>query len=238
MGLDIYTGPLTRYYSGNWENIVEKWARVNDVEFKTIRPTNEKNENKEIDPAEILEAIKIWQNSLGKSLEEHLDEPFFWEEGNGLKYETDKPDFECYGALILWAVYSEHPDLNRPLVHGKEWSEDPVYLSVIKQEFKTKYGQLINEVEFWFPVKFKFTFKAEAPCGNSFFMGSSFELFHQLKELNQNTWKASEQTIKNWRKLIDPNNPSLEEKAKFGFSIVYNLTNFSISNKTPMKLDY
>ena len=27
MGLDIYAGPLTRYYSHNWKTVVQQWRR-------------------------------------------------------------------------------------------------------------------------------------------------------------------------------------------------------------------
>ena len=26
MGLDIYAGPLTQYYSHNWKTVVQQWA--------------------------------------------------------------------------------------------------------------------------------------------------------------------------------------------------------------------
>ena len=28
MGLDVYVGPLTRYYSGDWENVAERAQRT------------------------------------------------------------------------------------------------------------------------------------------------------------------------------------------------------------------
>ena len=31
MGLDIYAGTLTRYYSHNWKTVVQQWAEKMDI---------------------------------------------------------------------------------------------------------------------------------------------------------------------------------------------------------------
>ena len=36
MGLDIYAGTLTRYYSHNWKTIVQQWAEENGYTFNRI----------------------------------------------------------------------------------------------------------------------------------------------------------------------------------------------------------
>ena len=38
MGLDIYAGTLTRYYAGNWKNVVQMWAEANGYTFNKITP--------------------------------------------------------------------------------------------------------------------------------------------------------------------------------------------------------
>ncbi len=37
MGLDVYTGPLTRYYTGNWKTIVQQYAEANNMQFEIMR---------------------------------------------------------------------------------------------------------------------------------------------------------------------------------------------------------
>ena len=34
MGLDLYAGTFTRYYTRNWKTVVEAWAEANGVDFK------------------------------------------------------------------------------------------------------------------------------------------------------------------------------------------------------------
>ena len=37
MGLDIYAGTLTRYYSHNWKTVVQQWAEENGYAFNGSR---------------------------------------------------------------------------------------------------------------------------------------------------------------------------------------------------------
>ena len=38
MGLDIYAGTLTRYYSHNWKTVVQQWAEDNEKPYYTDKP--------------------------------------------------------------------------------------------------------------------------------------------------------------------------------------------------------
>ena len=54
MGLDIYAGTLTRYYSHNWKTVVQQWAEENGYTFNRITPDGEPADNEEeLSPAEI-----------------------------------------------------------------------------------------------------------------------------------------------------------------------------------------
>jgi len=37
MGLDVYVGPLSRYYAGDWETIVQQAGRQQGVEVQVLR---------------------------------------------------------------------------------------------------------------------------------------------------------------------------------------------------------
>ena len=43
MGLDIYAGTLTRYYSKNWKTVTQKWAEANGLGFQIMRPNEDDN---------------------------------------------------------------------------------------------------------------------------------------------------------------------------------------------------
>ncbi len=39
MGLDIYAGTLTRYYTHNWKTVTQQFVEANGMSFQTIRLT-------------------------------------------------------------------------------------------------------------------------------------------------------------------------------------------------------
>ena len=58
MGLDIYAGTLTRYYSHNWKTVVQQWAEENGYSFNRITPDGEPADNEEeLSPAEVQAAM-------------------------------------------------------------------------------------------------------------------------------------------------------------------------------------
>ena len=243
MGLDVYSGTLTRYYSGNWETVVEKWAKEQSIEYRLIRLDEDEDEDEEnvlTNPKEIQKEIVEWQKNLKKFLQEYITEEFWWDENNEKEYDTDKPDWDCYGALVLWALYLEqNKKYNKEILEKDwDWSKDPIYKISFSENYISKYEQLTMGCELWIPVDFNFVFTYDAPTGNEIIIGSCFELFRKLEDMNKMTWQASEKEIKRWREEIDPNTNLFEDKAKFGFSIFFQLTQFSINNRVPLKLDY
>ena len=65
MGLDIYAGPLTRYYSHNWKTVVQQWAEENGYTFNRITPDGEPADNEEeLSPAEIQAAVEDWRDQI------------------------------------------------------------------------------------------------------------------------------------------------------------------------------
>ena len=65
MGLDIYAGTLTRYYSHNWKTVVQQWAEENGYTFNRITPDGEPADNEEeLSPAEIQAAVEDWRDQI------------------------------------------------------------------------------------------------------------------------------------------------------------------------------
>ena len=61
MGLDIYAGTLTRYYSHNWKTVVQQWAEENGWGFQKITPAGEPADNgEELSPAEVQAAVELY----------------------------------------------------------------------------------------------------------------------------------------------------------------------------------
>ena len=107
MGLDIYAGTITRYYSRDWKTVVQQWAEANGYKFHIINPqTNEDLEPQpDASPDEIHEGVVAWQNDLIKALNSSLEKSFSpWSENADTPYYTNKPDWDAFGALLLVAA--------------------------------------------------------------------------------------------------------------------------------------
>jgi hypothetical protein len=101
MGLDIFVGTLTRYYSGQWETVVQQaFADDDDIGVLVVRPSSP---DAETDPEAIRPAVLEWRRQLSDAFGAHLQEPLDWNESPEAPYFTDKPGRRCFNALVSWA---------------------------------------------------------------------------------------------------------------------------------------
>ena len=64
MGLDIYAGTLTRYYSHNWKTVVQQWAEENGYSFNRITPDGEPADDEELSPTDVQAAVENWRDQI------------------------------------------------------------------------------------------------------------------------------------------------------------------------------
>ena len=105
MGLDIYAGTLTRYYTDNWKSVTQQWAEANGYSFSRITPQGGKDKGgPQLSASEMEGIMKNWQNQILAALTSP-ERPAYeaWTEDNVSPYYTDKPDWDAFGALLLYA---------------------------------------------------------------------------------------------------------------------------------------
>ena len=106
MGLDLYAGTLTRYYSGQWETIVQQSGRATGERTFVLRPPGGLVD---ADPSRAQQQVLEWRSRVSRDLAgvNALPEPLDWPEDLEQPYFTDKPDWPCFGALVLLAAYTD-----------------------------------------------------------------------------------------------------------------------------------
>lgn len=240
MGLDVYVGSLTRYYSGNWETIVQQAGREQGLTVTVVRPGAAKSwlgrllgRFRPSGEASAAEAVRRWRDRVGGELGIAGLE---WNEAPDAEYATDKPAWDCYGALALWASYDELPRAPRRET-AEGWDQDSALLTS-RMNPKSRYRHLVADTEIWLPVAFEQPLRTDALTGDSVVVGSSVRLLEELRELNDRTWAADDDRIAKWRYDGAEYGAPLEISARFGFSIFYDLTRRSVAARLPMKLDY
>ena len=239
MGLDVYVGSLTRYYARDWETVVQKMGREQGLDVSVVR-ANDAPEDTVTDSDEISEIVEAWIKGLGRGLSEHLPPGvvFDWQDDMSSPYFTDKPGWDSYASLLLWAAYSEHPELTRPEKCAKELENDPAFQASTAEGFRSSYGLLLHDVELWVPVDFPFAFKGQDASGNKIGIGSCHQLLTQLEQLNRATWGADAATLDRWLQDAAESESPMEPGARFAFAVLLDLCREAVTNKLPMKLDY
>ncbi len=236
MGLDLYVGQLTRYHVGDWKTIIQQSSREQGMKCEIIRSGPEP-EDAIKDKAVVGEAVRNWMTALSNGLSTDLTSPLVWDETGDLPYFTDKPDWVGYAGLVLWAAYQEHPGLKKPKRAVTEWNKEKAWKESTEEGFKSKYAQILLP-EFWLPNDFNFLFTAEDAVGNEVMFGSSFGLLEQLRQLNEETFRGSEEDFARWKYDGAGKEDSFERSSKFGLALFTCLAELSVKNRLPMKLDY
>lgn len=243
--MTIYVGSLTRYFTRDWKTIVQQLAERGEIPEVTVVRAEEPKDAI-TDPDQVRSTILSWRQGLSAGLAQHLAAPLDWDESASTPYFTDKPAWDCYGALLLWAAYSEHSDLERPTANPLclserktgDWHGDPAYQRSIGDGHRTRYGQLLHDVEIWLPASYDFTFGAPWVTGDARRFGSARALVAQLDDLNNRTWRATPDDLVRWQRDGADFGAPLEVAAQFGFAVVMDLAGKASEAQLPMLLDY
>lgn len=197
MGLDIYSGTLTRYYSRNWKTSVQQWGEENGVEVNIVRPDEQNGEPAPV--SEILDGVTGWRDKLIEALAGNITCKPFWNEDNDVTpYYTDKPDWDAVEALKLY-VSCRAAGEEIPETVGKNFDicEQPAYKKFM--QIKQNAISLFDSDGWWLPVSDSFLFKGILPTGHEQIIATVGMLKDELEEINALEWKADEKTIIEWR---------------------------------------
>ena len=236
MGLDIYVGSFTRYYAGDWELVAARAARELGATFEVVR--QHKPSDAIHDPEEIRAIVLEWRGGLATSLASHLPEPLDWDESASTPYFTDKPAWDGYQGLLLWAAYQEHPGLQIPQEIPKDFDKDPAIQRSMGADSQTCYPSLLSNAQFWFPVHFPFVFEAPDASGKKVRMASSVSLAQELSELNRKTWNMNEAELDQCAMDGCEAGSPLEVAARFGFALFRRHALLSVTHRLPLLLDW
>lgn len=253
MGLDIYAGTLTRYYTHNWKTVTQQFAEANGMNFQTIRVQPD-DAGEELSADEIREAVTQWRDAIIDGL--GLDPKPLWKEDYDVTpYYTDKPDWDALNALLLYiaAKYS-----NREVPDTFEKGTDIYRHPIVKKFLKTKDFQLtlFDGNGWWLPVEKNIMFDYVLPNAEKSQLATSALLLAELERYNQFEWNADRDTILSWsttegypadaeysretgyKKQALHTVYQTQSLAKFAFSILWQAAEFSRRHGVVIVYDY
>lgn len=255
MALDIYCGTLCRYYLGDWQTVIQRWAEENGIDYVVNRKKAEGMDTTELTEEESKALILKWKQSLQHFLEEQQQVTFAWNESDDAPYRSDRPDWSAYWLVLLWALYQEQGETPFDEVPaGFQLDQDRVFERRTMPGYQCQYPMLNSEAELFLPIPAPVQISGGDPFGQPVTVASSVELLNELQLLNERTWQASDEEIASWRSQYNRIIPAMndgqltigktkavdrfEEVAKYGFSIFYDLATFAVANHLPMRLDW
>jgi hypothetical protein len=199
MGLDIYAGTLTRYYSHNWKTVVQQWAEENGYSFNRITPDGEPADNEEeMSTAEVQAAVENWRDQILSAISQPGQPPYApWLEDNEKPYYTDKPDGDAFGAMLLVAACRTYEE-PVPSTVEKDWifGEHPLVARLASDEERV--WSLFRGATWWLPLSDSFLFQGSLPTDDTAAIATLGGLRKELEKLNQLAWQADEDTILGW----------------------------------------
>ena len=259
MGLDIYAGTLTRYYSHNWKTVVQQWAEKNGYTFNRITPDGEPaDDGEELSPAEVQAAVENWRDQILSAISQPGQLPYApWPEDNEKPYYTDKPDWDAFGAMLLVAACHTYNE-PVPSTVEKDWNfgEHPLVARLASDEERV--WSLFRGATWWLPLPDSFLFQAPLPTDDQAMIATLGGLRKELEKLNQLAWQADEDTILAWAdtegypadgtidadgqysKADIPEHTQYDTQslAKFAFSMFWRAMRFAEEQQVPVLLDF
>lgn len=178
-----------------------------------------------------------------------------WPENNEAPYYTDKPDWDAYGALILFIACKSYGEPLPPTVKaGWDFQNHPVVQRMASDP--DKHWSLFAWATWWLPIEDGFWFEGPLPTDDPAVIATTGGLKAELEKANELGWQAAEETILSWRdtegyppditkkglfgrpKIQKQTQYDTESLAKFAFSILWRAVKFSQENRVPILLDF
>jgi hypothetical protein len=244
VGLDIYAGPVTRYATGDWLTIVQQAGAATGTIVRVLRPDEPAAPRH---PDETAAAVTVWRHNLLAALDATDND---WDDNPDAPYETDKPDWDGYGAVILLAAYNERPDLapgatiagdaDRRVIAPtlpRDYQQAPAYQAA--SQAPQRYPTLLHGAEWCLPISTgPAVFEAPTPAGARIRMGHVEQLLAELHNLNRQTVQLSPAALATARRHPPARGAPVADVAPFGLATLTALAEFAAVNHTCWIMDY
>jgi hypothetical protein len=253
LGLDVYVGPLSRYYAGAWETIVQQEGRRLGHQVEVVRRNPFPTEDPQIARRQVVD----WQSQLSDILMGSVGR-LAWAESPAEEYVTDKPDWGPFiavcllaakldglqdglpdvvptgeRALKLWDRLGRRSQAPEPLGHriGRLFGRSGTYAPPPR-----RFTQIVGP-EIWLPIDASVVIETDDALGTRRTFGAIGPLLAELRDLNAQTYQAKDETLSEWAHDA-PAGDAFEPAARFGLAVMLSLAAAAVDRRQPLVLDY
>lgn len=167
--------------------------------------------------ARLRAGVEKWRDDLRSSVAEKVGEQLSWDEASACADRFDLGE-SGWSALKLFAFYAERSDLDWPDTVPPLLELDPDWRKAADEKFgKSLYGQILA-CDLWLPGEFPVTVRAPRPDGEAAEIGSLKVLSDQLLWLNQRTFQADREAVREWEGQPAAAGAPLLQAARRGFA--------------------
>ena len=232
MAFDIYAGTFTRFYTREWENVVQRQSRLESTNYMMIFAGGE-----EAPPpaSEVRRTVDAWQAGINAALAQHKLGPVEWSDTDEQPYFTDRPGWEGYSALQLWAAYAEQPEETPPYALPGSWAENKVWQSVVEKPDDIHFRTIL-QATVWLPGDFEFSFKFPGLTEDEVMIASTTGLRNQLRELADRPLRWQSKPVLD--RLRRREEVSFQEAAEWGRSSFLAVAEQAVAAHVPFMLSF
>lgn len=220
----LYTGPLCRYYAGDFPG----------APGPVTLPAHIRQQTKALPrPDDLLQPLETWRGLLAENLRPYLGLPLHWEEEPEGEARGWRLPTAAWRALLLWAAHDDVPQWGVPTELPEDHREDPAFREASDIERETAYPHLLRETDFWLPYRGPITFRGQDIYARQRAFGSCYLLLRELVHLNARTWAADGPTLRAWGTPPKPGT-GLEPTARWAFGRLYAAAEQAALNNVPL----
>ena len=214
MALELYAGPLTRYYG--------------DVDSPE-------------EAANVYEIVTHWRDTVIGAVKPAAPEAEAWSESAEQEYLVVELDELHLGALLSVAASAAYGRTPRETVYpGWNCEAEPAVQSAHADPNMP--WSLMKGATWWLPVQTPIMLKGGIPTGETVTIASSGALMMELLRINELVWRADEEDVLLWAATEGKLEPdakrySADSLAKYAYSMLWQTAKFSLQTQVPIVLD-
>ncbi|MDO5746409.1 MAG: hypothetical protein Q4P66_01940 [Actinomycetaceae bacterium] len=253
MGLNVYAGSLTRYYSKDWRPVQQN-EPITDGKKMAPHPSKYPRALPSEQWDELQETNERWRDEVLKVVSAKIQYPVEqWCEDVGIGYYTHNLTWQSYFAVMISAACLSYSQaLPRDIPTHEPLHQHPMFRKAYLDDSNPV--SYLLRTEWWIPSQYEFIFTCKGPDGQPKTVSSTKILLRWLVELNNNFFHANEDYLTTWCQSEGPRrnesgNMRWKEGqyrpvypfvsyARHGFAVATKAAQYSIQHHVPLLLHY